>query len=194
MWTKELLGTDLYHIVHWFLLYSFSGWVAESIYMSICNKKLTNRGFMTGPFCPIYGFGALSVYFILLPFSRNYIVLYLAGALLATIFEYLVARLMQFVFGSVWWDYHDKPFNYKGILCLESTLAWGLYTIIMFGFLHKFIVWIVDSYSYRRGVLFGNVIIAIVALDMSAHLIREKKETLSEGFDVIKERWKDLRS
>jgi len=121
-------------------------------------------------------------------------VLYLAGALLATIFEYLVARLMQFIFGSVWWDYNDKPFNYKGILCLESTLGWGLYTILMFGFLQKFVVRIVDSYSYRRGVLFGNVIIAIVAFDMSAHLIREKKEILSEGFDVIKERWKDIRS
>lgn len=194
MLTRELLGTDLYHIVHWFLVYSFLGWIAESIYMSICNKKPTNRGFMTGPFCPIYGFGALSVYFILRPYSRNYIVLYLGGALLATIFEYLVARLMQFIFGSVWWDYNDKPFNYKGILCLESTLGWGLYTILMFGFLQKFVVRIVDSYSYRRGVLFGNVIIVIVAFDMSVHLIREKKETLSEGFDVIKERWKDIRS
>lgn len=194
MWTRELLGTDLYHVVHWFLVYSFLGWIVESIYMSICNKKLTNRGFMTSPFCPIYGFGALSVYFILRRFSRNYIVLYLAGALLATIFEYLVARLMQFIFGNVWWDYNEKPFNYKGILCLESTLAWGLYTILMFGFLQKLVVRIVDSYPPARGIGIGNFVIVLIATDMLVHMVREKRETLNEGFDVIKERWKDIRS
>ena len=194
MWTKELLGTDLYHVVHWFLVYSFLGWIVESIYMSICNKKLTNRGFMTSPFCPIYGFGALSVYFILRPFSLNYIVLYLAGALLATILEYLVARLMQFIFGNVWWDYNEKPFNYKGILCLESTLAWGLYTILLFGFLHKLVIRIVDSYPSGRGIVIGNIVIVIIATDMLVHMVREKRATLNEGFDVIKERWKDIRS
>jgi len=149
---------------------------------------------MTSPFCPIYGFGALSVYFILRPFSLNYIVLYLAGALLATILEYLVARLMQFIFGNVWWDYNEKPFNYKGILCLESTLAWGLYTILLFGFLHKLVIRIVDSYPSGRGIVIGNIVIVIIATDMLVHMVREKRATLNEGFDVIKERWKDIRS
>lgn len=194
MWTTELLGTDLYHIVHWFLAYSFIGWVFESIFMSICNRKLTNRGFMTGPFCPIYGFGALSVYFILRPFSGNYFVLYVVGAVLATTFEYFVARLMQFIFGSVWWDYNDKPFNYKGILCLESTLGWGLYTILMFGFLHKFVQALVDSYSQRRGILLGNIVIILILLDMSAHMFREKKDVLNDSWYEIKEKWKDIRS
>ena len=54
-WTRGILGTDLYHIVQWFLIYSMLGWLVESIYMSVCNRKLTNRGFMRGPMCPIYG-------------------------------------------------------------------------------------------------------------------------------------------
>ena len=52
MWTKEMFGTDVYHLVAAFIIYSMLGWLVESIYMSICNKKLTNRGFGKGPFCP----------------------------------------------------------------------------------------------------------------------------------------------
>jgi uncharacterized membrane protein len=148
--------------------------------MSFCNKKITNRGFMTGPFCPIYGVGALSVYFILRPLEGNYLALFFVGALLATTFEYLVARLMLYIFGNVWWDYHNKPLNYKGILCLESTMAWGLYTVLMFLFLQKFVVRIVNSYSYSLGVVIGTVIIGIIAFDMLFHLFREKKTVISE--------------
>ena len=64
-WNRIILGIDAYELLMWFLMYSMMGWLVESIYMSICNKKLTNRGFARGPFCPIYGVGALTAYFIL---------------------------------------------------------------------------------------------------------------------------------
>jgi len=87
MWTKELLGTDVYHLLACFVIYSILGWIVESIYMSFCNKKLTNRGFGTGPFCPIYGFGAVFGYMILRPLQGQYVKLYLAGAIIATVFD-----------------------------------------------------------------------------------------------------------
>lgn len=74
---------------------------------------------------------------LLRPFSGNYVLLYLVGAVLATLFEYLTARLMLRLFGTFWWDYTNKPFNYKGILCLESTLGWGLIALLLFAFLHR---------------------------------------------------------
>lgn len=77
MWTHAVYGTDLYHFIQWFILYSFMGWVVESIYMSFCNRKLTNRGFAFSPFCPIYAVGALSVYGMLRPLEGQYVVLYL---------------------------------------------------------------------------------------------------------------------
>lgn len=125
LWTKAVLGTDVYHIIQWFLIYSILGWVVESIYMSICNRKLTNRGFVRGPICPIYGVGALTVYFLLRPVDHNLYLLYLMGCIIPTLLEYGTALLMLKIFGEVWWDYSQKPFNYKGILCLESTVAWG---------------------------------------------------------------------
>ena len=70
-WNRIIFGIDGYEVVMWFLTYSMMGWLVESIYMSFCNHKITNRGFAKGPFCPIYGFGALTVFFILRPYSDN---------------------------------------------------------------------------------------------------------------------------
>lgn len=94
LWTKAVLGTDVYHIIQWFLIYSILGWVVESIYMSICNRKLTNRGFVRGPICPIYGVGALTVYFLLRPVDHNLYLLYLMGCIIPTLLEYGTALLM----------------------------------------------------------------------------------------------------
>ena len=77
--------------------------------------------------------------------------LYFIGAILATTVEFIVAKLMIRFTGCVWWDYSQKPLNYKGILCVESTLAWGLYTIIMFGFLHNAVMAFTNRISVETG-------------------------------------------
>jgi len=187
-WNINIYGTntDIYHLVQWFFIYSIAGWIIESIYMSFCEKKWVNRGFIFGPICPIYGFGALGAYFLLKPFSGNYILLYIFGSLMATIFEYLVARLMLFIFGQVWWDYNNKPFNYKGILCLESTIAWGFYTIIMFGLLQKGVMLLADTYSYRAGCIFGGICIIYYLIDFTVHLCKVKYPAVPEKVREIR--------
>ena len=109
-------------LINAFFLYSFLGWVMECIVIRREKGRWENRGFAHLPFCIIYGFGAMLGFALLRPFSGNYVLLYLVGAVLATLFEYLTARLMLRLFGTFWWDYTNKPFNYKGILCLESPL------------------------------------------------------------------------
>ena len=186
-WTKGMLGTDLYHIVQWFLIYSMLGWLVESIYMSVCNRKLTNRGFMRGPMCPIYGVGALTVYFLLRPVCHNIFLLYFSGALVATFLEYVTAKIMLRIFGEVWWDYSQKPFNYKGILCLESTIAWGFYTLGLFLFLHKGVEYIVNSYSFQTGTRVGSVLFLIFSVDFLHCLYLQKKDSLPITFEEIRE-------
>ena len=186
-WTRGILGTDLYHIVQWFLIYSMLGWLVESIYMSVCNRKLTNRGFMRGPMCPIYGVGALTVYFLLRPVCHNIFLLYFSGALVATSLEYVTAKIMLRIFGEVWRDYSQKPFNYKGILCLESTIAWGFYTLGLFLFLHKGVEYIVNSYSFQTGTRLGSVLILIFSVDFLHCLYLQKKDSLPITFEEIRE-------
>ena len=155
-WNRMILGFDSYHVILWFLLYSILGWIVESIYMSICNRKLTNRGFAKGPFCPIYGVGALTVYFVLRPYSSNGFLLFLLGSLLATALELLTGIIMKRIFGEIWWDYHEKPFNYKGILCLESSIAWGFYTLFLFLFLQRFVEGVVARIPFLVGKIVGR--------------------------------------
>lgn len=132
-WNRMIFGFDSYHVILWFLTYSILGWVVESIYMSICNKKLTNRGFATGPFCPIYGVGALTVFFALRPYSNNGLLLFVLGSLLATTIEFLTAVIMKRVFGEIWWDYNEKPFNYKGVFMFRKFNCMGiLYTFLIY--------------------------------------------------------------
>lgn len=180
MWTKEMFGTDVYHLVAAFVIYSVLGWLVESVYMSFCNRKLTNRGFAKGPFCPIYGFGAVIGYLVLSPLKGQYVKLYLVGALLATVFEYLVGRGMIKIFGRLWWDYHEKPFNFQGIICLESTIAWGFYAIGIVHFVHDAVNSLIGRVHFGYGVRIVQVILALVAIDYTVQLLRAFRVDIKE--------------
>lgn len=196
MWTRELFGSDVYHLIAAFIIYSILGWFVESAYMSFCNHRLTNRGFAKGPFCPIYGFGAVIGYLVLNPLSGHYVTLYLTGAFLATTFEYLVGIMMQKLLGEVWWDYTEKPMNYKGIICLESTIAWGFYAVIITMFLHKRVLHLIDAMDMAYGRILCIVILAIVTVDYLIRLyllfktsIQEEKDRLIDKYRSFRARW-----
>ena len=182
-WNRIIFGIDGYEVVMWFLTYSMMGWLVESIYMSFCNHKITNRGFAKGPFCPIYGFGALTVFFVLRPYSDNSIQLFFRGSFLATTLEFLTALVMKRIFGEIWWDYHEKPFNYRGIICLESSIAWGFYTLFLFMFLQNIVAAFVAMIPVRAGRVIGNLILIGYIMDFSATIYRQKKENLQESMD-----------
>ncbi len=192
MWTKELLGTDVYHLAAAFVLYSILGWFLESVYMSFCNRRLTNRGFAKSPFCPIYGFGAVTCYLILGPLRGHYVWIYLIGAVLATVFEYLVGRAMLFLFGELWWDYKEKPFNFQGIICLESTVAWGFYAIGVVGFVHAGIYWLIDRVDIGLGVRLVEAVLAVVAVDYVIQLTRAFHIDVRQKGGQIKERCRSI--
>lgn len=182
-WNRIIFGIDGYEVVMWFLTYSMMGWLVESIYMSFCNHKITNRGFAKGPFCPIYGFGALTVFFVLRLYSDNSILLFFLGSFLATTLEFLTALVMKHIFGEIWWDYHEKPFNYRGIICLESSIAWGFYTLFLFMFLQNIVAALVAMIPVRAGRVIGNLILIGYIMDFSATIYRQKKENLQESMD-----------
>ena len=164
-WNRRIFGLSGYHVVLWFLVYSLMGWIVESVYMSICNRKLTNRGFAKGPFCPIYGVGALTVFFLLRPYSDQPFQLFLLGMILATAIEFITAVIMNRIFGEIWWDYREKPLNYKGIICLESSIAWGFYTLGLFFFLQNMVSSLVDALPVLVGKVGGTMILVIYLFD-----------------------------
>lgn len=196
MWSRELMGTDLYHLIGAFVIYSVLGWCIESVYMSFCNRRLTNRGFGKGPFCPIYGFGAVLGYLVLCPLKGRYVLLYFSGAVLATVFEFLVGKMMIRLFGELWWDYNEKPFNYKGIICLESSIAWGFYALGVIGYLNDAIYSLIDRVAMGTGIKIISVILSIVTVDYIIQLckafhvdMQKQKKFVSEKYQCFKARW-----
>ena len=192
MWNYQILGTDVYHLLAAFVLYSILGWALESAYMSFCNHKLTNRGFGKGPFCPIYGFGGVLGYLILSPLRGKLVKLYFLGALLATMFEYLVGIGMIQFLGELWWDYNNKPFNYRGIICLESTVAWGFYAIGIVQFVQDAMYHIIDRVQVQIGTRMIQLILAVVAIDYAIQLYKVFKNEIHSRSEKLKERWQTM--
>lgn len=151
MWNLTIAGVDLYHIISWFIIYSFFGWVWETSYVSLKEGEYINRGFINGPFCTIYGAGAISVYLILKPVEQNLLLLFLGGIIVATVLEYFTAVLMESIFHTSWWDYSDKKFNFQGRICLGASLGWGFFTVGLFRILHPVVEDIVAMYPIYIG-------------------------------------------
>lgn len=129
-----------YTIAQWlffFYFYCFFGWCFESTYVSIRKRHPVNRGFMRGPFLPLYGSGAIMMLVVSMPFQSDLVLTYIAGCIGATLLEYVTGVTMEALFKVRYWDYSNQKFNFQGQICLSSTLAWGGLTILMTRFVHK---------------------------------------------------------
>lgn len=110
-----------------FIIYSVIGWISECIFCSIEWKKFVrNRGFLIGPYCPIYGFGGLCSYLILDKYYNDPITLFILAAVGASILEYVTSYCMEKLFKARWWDYSNRRFNLEGRVCLGNSLLFGL--------------------------------------------------------------------
>ena len=180
----------LWALIDAFFLYSFMGWCMECVVIRREKGAWENRGFVKSPLCIIYGFGAMLGYALLRPFSGNYVMLYIVGAVAATIFEYLTAVLMLRLFGEFWWDYTNKPFNYRGIICLESTLGWGLISVLLFAFMQNGVFHIVRRLPVLAGQMFAVMLVVLYAADFAfstrraLHMAQEKAAQAVPGEEM----------
>lgn len=124
-------------ILFFFFVYCFFGWIIESTWVSSHQKKFVNRGFMRGPFIPIYGFGAITLLLSSAAILQWPVAVFFAGMVAASILEYFTGAAMEAIFKVRYWDYSDKPFNLNGHICLFTSVCWGLLSIGMNYFVHK---------------------------------------------------------
>lgn len=119
----------------WFFVYSVIGWVWEVIICSVPAKKFVNRGFLNGPYCPIYGAGAILV-ITLLGGIQSPALLFVAGAVLTCTLEYITSWAMEKLFHARWWDYSDKFMNINGRVCLLGATAFGTLSVLVIKVVH----------------------------------------------------------
>ena len=109
-----------------FYIYAIIGWMIEVINTIICNKKFINRGFMIGPYCPIYGIGGLVITLSLQRYTQNPFVLFCVAIVICGVLEYATSYVMEKIFKARWWDYSKRKFNINGRVCLETIIPFGL--------------------------------------------------------------------
>lgn len=186
-------------IISYFIIYSFLGWILESIYKSVFQKRFINSGFLAGPFCPIYGCGALIMYLVLDRFEKNYVLLFVFGFFVLSILEYVVGWFLEIVFQTKYWDYSEKKFNIKGRICLENSLYWGVLGIIFIKIIHPFIENLIDSIPDMYLIIFVSIIGVYIMIDTittATKLIRlnVKLSVLDELNEKIQENLQKLES
>ena len=123
-----------------FFTYSFLGWFMESIGGILNVKKFVNRGFLIGPYCPVYGIGVVIITLLLGQYSNDLIVLFLLSTLIAGILEYGTSYFMEKLFNARWWDYHNRKFNINGRICLETLVPFGIAATVILKIINPFII------------------------------------------------------
>lgn len=119
-----------------FYLYSFAGWCWEVSLYLVKERRFVNRGFLTGPILPIYGFGALSVLLSCVPVKENVLLVALVGTLVASLVEYVTGWAMEALFHVRYWDYSDQPLNLNGHICAMSAATWAVFSAMIVCVVH----------------------------------------------------------
>lgn len=176
-----------------FVIYSFLGWLCETTYCSIPEKKFINRGFLNGPFCPIYGFGALLIIFLLENLSRNAVIVFLAGTAITTALEYFTGFLLEVVFHAKWWDYSQNKFNFKGRICLANSIMFGLLSVALVYFIQPLAGLTVSLIPLTAKIWLTAGFFAYFAADISVtvgsmHNLNVRIESIGATLSAVKDK------
>ncbi|MFB8885884.1 hypothetical protein ACFEZK_09535 [Clostridioides difficile] len=173
----------------YFVIYSFIGWCCETTYCSVLQKQFVNRGFLNGPFCPIYRFGALAIVATLTPFVHNIPLLFLFSIIITSIMEYCTSFILEKIFNMTWWDYSKHKFNIHGRVCLENSLMFGVLSLIVMLIVHPIVVDFINSISKNVLFIFAISIEIYFVLDLviTVHTILQLNGKLKQINLIIKE-------
>ena len=121
-----ILGYDVRIYFLLFIIYAVAGWIMEVTCKLIQYKRFINRGFLIGPYCPIYGYGALLITFLLGRYKYDALVLFVMAIVVCGTLEYLTSLVMEKMFKARWWDYSQRKFNLNGRVCVGTIIPFGI--------------------------------------------------------------------
>ena len=159
-----------------FYLYCFIGWIWESCYVSLKKHKWINRGFLKRPLLPIYGSGAIVVLISTLTVENNLLLVFVIGMISATILEYITGVAMEKLFHVRYWDYSKEPFNINGHICLISSLAWGVFSVLLVRFVNPNIA--------RLVIIIPNGISEVISYIITVFITIDAVQSFNEAMDL----------
>ena len=172
-------------LLFWF--FSILGWILEVIVCSVSDKRLVNRGFLIGPYCPIYGFGSL-IMLVISPYKDHLFVCFILALTLCSTLEYIASFIMEKLFKIRWWDYSNDAFNINGRICLRNAIAFGALGVIFTKYLNPWYFSIVDSLSYDALLIISIVVLVITIVDIliSFNAMNSLKNVISRDSNKYK--------
>ena len=180
------------YYISYFFIYAVIGWILEVSFHVISQGKFINRGFLNGPYCPIYGFGALAVVLILGDLGNsNKLYIFFTSALVASLLELITGFILEKIFHKRWWDYRSNKFNLGGYICAEFSLIWGAVCYILYEAIHPMIRDAVTFLPVKAIGLINTIMGLIFVIDLIATIITLMG--LSEKFKLIEDQSKDIR-
>ena len=161
-----------------FFIYSIAGWIMEVILSIIQRKKLINRGFLIGPYCPIYGTGTILVTIFLTRYKEDIIITFIMAMLICGILEYFTSYFMEKIFHARWWDYSTKKMNINGRICLETLIPFGILACLIIYFTNPLFLGILENIP--------NAVITALAIALSAIFIADSIISFKIIFNLVK--------
>lgn len=155
-----------YNYFFYFFIYSFIGWCIETVYVSIYQGRFVFRGFLFGPLCPVYGFGALIILFVLEPLNGNLLMFFSGAVFLTSALEYLTGYFLKTAFNSVIWDYSTDLLNFQGRISLKCSIIWGFLSLFFIKILHPAINRLIRYIPENHKEMFSNLITLCFAVDI----------------------------
>ena len=166
----------VYIYILYFLLFSFIGWILETCFSFYALGHFTKRGFLYGPLCPIYGWGALILIMFFSTYKKHNLKLFIYAALIFSIFEYIVSFGMEALFSLKWWDYTGEFMNLNGRISIFYSFAWGIIAILVINFIYPFfkkkINILLSKIPYKVQFITINILICVFLADTVLSFIR----------------------
>lgn len=186
---------SLYFIL--FLIYSFMGWSIEVVNSLISEKKFVNRGFMLGPYCPIYGYSAIIMVLYLDQYRDNVLTVFLLAVVVCSVVEYLVSYAMEKLFNARWWDYSNRKFNINGRVCLTNAFLFGILGVILVYFINPFLYGLLSEVNTKVLMIISIILLVLFVIDfitsmgvtckLKNSMKRIKKDSTEEMNKKVKE-------
>lgn len=178
---------ELIKIYLLFWIFAFFGWIIEMIYCAITDKVIVNRGFFIGPYCPIYGFGGISM-LLFLPYKDSPFVCFVLSLFTCTIIEYFTSFIMEKMFKVRWWDYSNDSFNINGRVCLRNALAFGALGVLVTRYVYPFLKGILDSFNDNTIKILALIILICTFTDIiiSFKAMNKIKDIINKNINSLK--------
>ncbi|MBR4112572.1 MAG: putative ABC transporter permease [Ruminiclostridium sp.] len=165
---------EWYRLLFLFFIFCNIGWVIESSIESLYRRRFINRGFLNGPYIPIYGFGGMTILICCMPFRHNGFLVYIVGVLSCTALEFFVGWVMETIFQKQFWDYSMLKFTYKNRISLIPSLFWGLLALflvyVLYAPVDKLANFVSAEFAMIYDLIFAVVMLVDIVISISRHI------------------------